>query len=121
MMNYHELIHMIKESVGAGEDESQDALEIVVENVAAHLTDPTRREFAAALPDELQSAAMMVPTADRLDEDLIEQLMDLENVDESQAKSQIRAAWHAVRDLFDHDEVEDITAQLPRRIISSLD
>jgi uncharacterized protein (DUF2267 family) len=120
-MRYHELIRRIKDNVGASEDESQDALELVVENVAAHLTDHTRRDFAAALPEELQSAAMMVPTANHIDEDIIEQLMDLEDLDESRAKQQIRAAWHALRDMFDTDEVEDITAELPRRMVASLE
>jgi hypothetical protein len=88
-MNYMDLILRIKMAASADEDESQDALELVVENVAAHLTDRTRREFAAALPDELQSAAQMVPTANHIDEDIIEQLMDLEDVDESNARKRI--------------------------------
>ncbi len=49
-MHYHELIRRIKDAAHADDSESQDALELVVENVAAHLTDHTRREFAAALP-----------------------------------------------------------------------
>jgi len=120
-MMYHELIRRIKEAAGAQEDESQDALELVVENVAVHLSDPTRRDFAAGLPHELQSAAMMVPTANHIDEDIIEQLMDIENVDESSAKQQIRAAWHAIRDMFDGQEVKDITNQLPKSVIASLE
>jgi len=80
-MKYRELIRRIKTSANANEAASQDALELVVENVAAHLTDRTRRGFAAALPDELQSAAQMVPTASHLDEDIIEQLMDLDDMD----------------------------------------
>jgi uncharacterized protein (DUF2267 family) len=121
MMKYHELIRRIKAATSAEEDESQDALELVVENVAAHLSDQTRREFAAALPDELQNAAQMVPTAQHIDEDIIEQLMDLEDVDEASAKKRIRAAWHAIRDVFDSSEVEDITAELPTRMVASLE
>jgi uncharacterized protein (DUF2267 family) len=117
---YHDLIRRIRAATSAEEDESQDALELVVENVAAHLTDQTRREFAAALPDELQSAAQMVPTAQHIDEDIIEQLMDLEDVDEVSAKQRIRAAWHALCDIFDTREVQDITAELPRRMVASL-
>lgn len=120
-MSYHELIQRIKEYAGAAEEESQDALEIVVENVAAHLTDPTRREFAAQLPDELQSAAMMVPTANHIDEDIIEQLMDLEDVDEGRAKQYIKAAWNALKDMFDRTEVEDITSELPRNMVAALE
>jgi uncharacterized protein (DUF2267 family) len=120
-MKYHDLIRRVKAATSAEDDESQDALELVVENVAAHLSDQTRREFAAALPDELQSAAQMVPTANHIDEDIIEQLMDLEDVDEMSARARIRAAWHALQDMFDSNEVEDITAELPRRMVASLE
>jgi uncharacterized protein (DUF2267 family) len=120
-MKYHELIRRIRAATSAEDDESQDALELVVENVAAHLTDQTRREFAAALPDELQNAAQMVPTAQHIDEDIIEQLMDLEDVDETNARRRIRAAWQAVSDIFDSHEVDDITAELPRRMVASLE
>ena len=120
-MSYHELIHRIKDVASTDEDESQDALELVVENVAAHLTDHTRRGFAAALPDELQSAAQMVPTANHIDENIIEQLMDLEDVDESRAKQRIRAAWQVLCDIFDSREVDDITSELPNDIIAALE
>jgi uncharacterized protein (DUF2267 family) len=120
-MNYYELVHRIKDASSADDDASQDVLELVVENVAAHLTDHTRREFAAALPDELQSAAQMVPTANHIDEDIIEQLMDLEDVDEKSARTRIRAAWQALTDIFDSREVDDITAELPRRVVAALE
>lgn len=120
-MSYYELIHRIKDVASADEGESQDALELVVENVAAHLTDQTRRGFAAALPDELQSAAQMVPTANHIDEDIIEQLMDLEDVDEHHAKQRIRAAWQVLCDIFDSREVDDITAELPKGIVAALE
>jgi uncharacterized protein (DUF2267 family) len=120
-MYYQELIRRIKDTASADEDQSQDALELVVENVAAHLTDQTRREFAAALPDELQSAAQMVPTANHIDEDIIEQLMDLEDVDEMNAKARIKAAWLALCDIFDTREVDDITSELPKKVVAALE
>ncbi len=120
-MNYHELIRRIKDMASANDDESQDALELVVENVAAHLTDHTRREFAAALPDELQSAAQMVPTANHIDESIIDQLMDLEDVDEMSARARIKAAWQAVCDIFDSREVDDITSELPHSVVAALE
>lgn len=119
-MHYHELIRRIKEAAGIGESDSQDALELVVENVAAHLTDHTRREFAAALPDELQNAAQMVPTANHIDESIIEQLMELEDVDETSAKRRIKAAWQALCDIFDSREVDDITSELPKQVVAAL-
>jgi uncharacterized protein (DUF2267 family) len=120
-MYYHELVRRIKSVASASEDESQDALEIVVENVAAHLTDHTRRGFAAALPEELQNAAQMVPTANHIDEDIIGQLMDLEDVDEGNAKTRIKAAWQALSEIFDTREVDDITSELPSQIIAELE
>jgi uncharacterized protein (DUF2267 family) len=105
----------------ANDDESQDALELVVENVAAHLTDHTRRDFAAALPEELQNAAQMVPTATHIDEDIIGQLMDLEDMDEGSAKRRIKAAWQALCEIFDSREVDDITSELPRQIVAELE
>jgi uncharacterized protein (DUF2267 family) len=120
-MKYRELIRRIKDATSTDDDASQDALELVVENVAAHLTDHTRREFAAALPNELQSAAQMVPTVNHLDESIIEQLMDLEDVDEHHARARIKAAWQALRDIFDSREVDDITAELPRNVVAVLE
>jgi uncharacterized protein (DUF2267 family) len=120
-MKYQELISRIKEAVGSADDASQNALELVVENVAANLTETTRREFAAALPEELQSAAMMVPTANHIDEDIIEQLMDIEDVEESQARQHLRAAWQAVKDMFGTREVDDITAELPHHMVAVLE
>ncbi|MGB4795690.1 MAG: DUF2267 domain-containing protein [Candidatus Saccharimonadales bacterium] len=120
-MKYHALITKIKHIAGARDDESQDALELVVENVAVHLTDRTRRDFAAQLPDELQTAAMMVPTASVADDDIIEQYMDIEDVDEHRARDYLRAAWQAICELFDREAVEDITSELPRTMVAVLE
>lgn len=120
-MTYRDLIRRIKDAASTDDASSKDALELVVENVAAHLTDQTRREFAAALPNELQSAAQMVPTASHIDEDIIDQLMDLEDVDETGAKRRIKAAWQALCDVFDGHEVDDITAELPRQVVAALE
>ncbi len=119
-MKYHSLIKKIHRIAGAREDESQDALELVVENVAVHLTDHTRRGFAAKLPRELQSAAMMVPTAGATD-DIIEQYMDLDDVDEHRARDYLRAAWQTICELFDRESVQDITAELPHTMVAVLE
>ena len=79
-----------------------------------------RRGFAAKLPEELQSAAMMVPTASAED-DIIEQYMDLEDVDEHKARDYLRAAWQAVCELFDRESMDDITAELPRGMVAVLE
>ena len=120
-MKYHSLIKKIKNLANAHDEVSQDALELVVENVAMHLTDHTRRGFAAKLPQELRSAAMMVPTAGTVDDDIIEQFMDIDDVDEHRARDYLRAAWQALCELFDRESVEDITAELPRRMVAVLE
>ncbi|TAH33403.1 DUF2267 domain-containing protein [Candidatus Saccharibacteria bacterium] len=120
-MKYYDLIRRVKDSAGAEDEESQDALELVVENVAVHLTDPTRKEFAAALPSELQHAAQMVPTASHLDEDIVSQLMDLEDVEEHEAKNYIRAAWQAIKDIFGDREVDEIKSELPHNMVAVLE
>ena len=120
-MKYHTIIHKIKAIAGAREDESQDALEVVVENVAANLSDTTRQSFAAQLPDELQSAAQMVPTITHIDEDIIDQLMDLEDIDEHRARTHIKAAWQTICELFDTESVKDITEELPRKMVVTLE
>lgn len=120
-MKYHKLVQKIKHMAQAHEDESQDALEVVVENIAVHLSDSTRRGFAAKLPDELQTAAQMVPTASSIDDNIIEQYMDLNGVDEHRARKYLRAAWEAICELFDGDSVKDITAELPRGMVAELE
>ncbi len=112
-MKYIDLIRTIKASAGAEEDESEDALEIVVENVASHLTERTRQDFAAQLPAELQEAAYPLPAIAHLDEDIIDQLMDLNDVDEHRARRYVQAAWQALLELFDRQEADDIKAELP--------
>jgi uncharacterized protein (DUF2267 family) len=119
-MKYRELIYRLKDSAGT-ENASEETLELVVENVAAHLSAPMRREFAAALPAELHNAASMVPTATHIDTDIIEQLMDIEDLEESQARRRIRAAWQAIKDVFDSSEVEDIRAELPHKMVVVLE
>jgi len=118
---YRDLIRRIKEAAGASYDSAQDVLELVVEKVAVHLSDPMRREFAANLPRELQSAAQMVPTVQHLDEDIVGQLMDLEDIDEVGARARIKAAWQALCDMFDSHEVSEITAELPYQVVAVLE
>lgn len=115
-MKYKELIRKIKLLSGARDDESEDALEVVVEHVAANLTDYTRRGFAAKLPGELRSAAQTAPTMTHFESDIIDQLMDIDDVDEHHAKKMLRAAWRALREHFDDESVEDIEAELPPNV-----
>ena len=115
-MKYIDLIHKIKQIAGAKPDESADALEIVVENIASHLTDYARKRFSARLPEELQTAAQTPPTAYIIDDDIVDQLMDIDDVDENQARENLKAAWQALAEQFDTESVEDIRAELPQHM-----
>ena len=115
-MKYTDLIRKIKNVSGAREDESKDALEVVVEHIATNLTDYTRKGFAARLPKELQDAAQTEPTMATIDEDIVDQYMDIDDIDEHHARQTLRAAWLALTEQFDPESVEDITAELPPRV-----
>jgi len=120
-VKYNSLIQKIKYLSQAHEDESQDALEVVVENIAVHLDDVSRRDFASKLPEELQTAAMMVPTASSIDDDMIERFLEIDDIDELTAKQYIQAAWEAITELFDTDILRDIIRQLPRKMVAVLE
>lgn len=119
-MKYSQLVHKIKAIAGAGEDESEDALEVLVETVAVNLDTYSRKGFASRLPTELRSAAQMELTASHLDEDIVDQLMDLNEMDEITARKILRAAWRALIELFDSESAEDIQAGLPPHVKSVL-
>lgn len=119
-MKYSELVRKITKITGANPEESQDALGVVVEKIASHLNGYERRGFAAKLPRELKYAASVEPTIEMLDEDMVDQLMDLHDVDESQARRSIRAAWNVITEIFDPESIEDIKAELPRNMIMAL-
>ena len=115
-MKYAQLIQKIKVIAGAQYEESEDALGVVVEAVAVNLDEYSRKGFASRLPTELHAAAQMVPTVTQLDSDIIDQLMDLDDIDETKAKRTLRAAWRTLIELFDSESAEDIRAGLPPKV-----
>src|SRR5438105_4107724 len=113
-MKYRELIKKVQHYSGFSDSESQDALQLLVESLAVHLTEGERKDFAAQLPQELQDIALSVyATENNSKEDILQQFMDLEDIDESRAKKQIKAAWRALKDAISGGEIEHIKAQLP--------
>jgi uncharacterized protein (DUF2267 family) len=120
-MKYSEIIHHIQTTAAASDGGSQDAIELVVENVAAYLPPQMRYRFAAGLPPELQSAAQMLPAVKSEDEGIVEQLMHQDRVDKISAQQRIRAAWQALYPAFDTHEVVEFKAQLPRNIVVALE
>jgi uncharacterized protein (DUF2267 family) len=115
-MKYRQLINRVQEYSGDfSDEESRDALEMMVESLAVHLTEGERKDFASQLPQELQDIALSVyATEENSNEDMVQQFMELEDIDEAHAKKQMRAAWRALREVLGGGQVEHIKAQLPR-------
>jgi len=120
-MKYRELIKKVQNYSGFSDDESEDALQMMVESLAVHLNEGERKDFASQLPERLQDLALSVFANERNShEDIVEQFMENERIDESRAKKQIFAAWQALKDGLSKGEVEHIRAQLPNRTVAFL-
>jgi uncharacterized protein (DUF2267 family) len=117
-MTYRQLIKKVQGYSGFSDSESKDALEMMVESLAVHLTEGERKDFASQLPPELQDMALSVyATDENSKEDIIEQFMEVEHISESRAKKQIFSAWKAIKDAISPGEIKHIKAQLPNSIV----
>jgi uncharacterized protein (DUF2267 family) len=120
-MKYRELIKKVQSYSGFSDAESQDALEMMVESLAVHLTEGERKDFASQLPQQLKDMALSVyATEKNSKEDLVDQFMEYEHIDESRAKKQIHATWKALKDALSKGEIEHIRSQLPNRTVAFL-
>jgi uncharacterized protein (DUF2267 family) len=120
-MRYREIIKKVQKYSGFSDSESKDALDVMVETLAVHLNEGERKDFAAQLPEELQSMALAVyATDENSKQDILKQFMELEHIDERRAKKQIAAAWQALKEAISGGEAEHIKAQLPNKVISLL-
>jgi uncharacterized protein (DUF2267 family) len=120
-MKYRQLIKKVQDYSGFSDEESTDALQLMVESLAVHLNEGERKDFASQLPEELKAIALAVyPTDENSREDILKQFMELEAIDESHAKKQIKAAWHAIKDAISGGEIEHIKSQLPKRMLPLL-
>lgn len=120
-MKYREIIKKVQDYSGFSDSESQDALQMMVESLAVHLTEGERKDFASQLPSELQDIALSVlPTEESVNQDILDQFMEIQEIDENRAKKQIKAAWQALKDAISGGEIEDIKAQLPNQTVALL-
>ena len=120
-MTFREMVKKMQHYSGFSDSESQDALELMVESLAVHLTEGERKDFASPLPQELKDIAMSVmPTRETAKQDMLEQFMQLQDIDEKRAKKQILCAWKTLKDAITPGEIEDIRAQLPNRTVALL-
>jgi uncharacterized protein (DUF2267 family) len=121
-MKYHELITHVQKYSGFSNEESEEALELMVVTLAIRLEDSERKDFAKELPEKLHDIAMTVrSTEDNWREDLLKQFMDLQRIDENRAKRQIKAAWKALKEAISYREVQDIKSHLPNHTVALLD
>lgn len=120
-MGYREMIKKVQNYSGFSDSESEDALQMMVESLAVHLTEGERKDFASQLPEELQDIALSVqPTEDTAKEDIIEQFMGTQEIDEKRAKKQVYSAWQTLKDAISMGEINHIRSQLPNRTVAFL-
>jgi uncharacterized protein (DUF2267 family) len=120
-MKYREMIKKVQNYSGFSDAESEEALEMMVESLAVHLTEGERKDFASQLPQKLKDMALSVyPSEENAREDIVEQFMEYEHIDEGRAKKQIHATWEALKDSLTKGEIEHIRAQLPNRTVAFL-
>jgi uncharacterized protein (DUF2267 family) len=114
-MKYREIIKKVQTYSGLDDQESEDALQTMVEVLAVHLPEGGRKDFAAELPEELEDIALSVwPTEVTAREDIIEQMADLQDIDQNHATTMIKAVWQALKDAISPTGIKDIRDQLPR-------
>jgi len=120
-MKFRELIKRVERYSGFSDQESKDALELMVESLSVHLTEGERKDFASQLPRELQAIALSVwPTREIAKQDILQQFMKVQGIDEKRAKKQILCAWKAIKDAISPGEIDDIRAQLPNKTVAFL-
>ena len=119
-MGLRELIKKVQFYSGFSDAESQQALELMTENIAARLNDGERQDFASQLPAELQEIALSAKTEGKHESDLIQDFMDKEGIPADRAKKQILGVWRAFKDAISPGEIDDIRAQLPNETVAFL-
>lgn len=120
-MQYPELIEKVQNYSGFTRDESEDALQVVVESLSVHLTEPERKDFASQLPERLQAIALSVyPTEANSKQEILLQVMYLQKVDQIKARRQVEAAWKAIKEAVSDGQIKHIKAQLPKTTLSYL-
>ena len=120
-MNFREMIKKVQVNSGFSDTESEDALEMLVENLAVHLEKGERKDFASQLPQELKDIVLTVSDTEQDPQlDLLQQFMDVEQIPEDRAKKQLLAAWEALKSALSAGQIEHIRAQLPNSTVALL-
>ena len=120
-MNLRELIKNVQQRTGFSDDESKDALQMMVEALAVRLNERERLSFAAELLEELQDLALAVyPTHENSSMDIVKQFMEMEHIEANRALQQIQAAWQALKDVLSSSKLNHLRSQLPSSLVAYL-
>lgn len=119
-MKYRELVKTVQLNSGFSDSESEQALRLVVESIAAQLNDGERKDFASQLPSELEELALEAAPGRVEPEELCEELSELEDIDEGHAKKQIFAVWESLKDALSDGQIHHIRDQLSSRWLAWL-
>lgn len=113
-MNYREIIKKIQHDSGFSDEESETALDTLVESLAERMTDEELRKFASQLPQELKDVAMATPMEDRDERhmDIVAEFMIKEQISEAHAKKQVLSAWSALKSFVSEGQISHIRSQL---------
>lgn len=117
-MAYRDIVKKVKDYSGFSDQESEVALDVLVETLAEHMPDDRLTHFASQLPAELQDIALSTALVERQvhDNDIVEELMDKEMIDEAYAKKQVQSAWAALKSFISERQVEHIRSQLTPQV-----
>lgn len=112
-MEYPELVKRVQNYSGFTRDESEDALQVMVESLSVHLPEPQRSQFARRLPGLLRDIALSVlPTEQNSKQDILKQVMELQRIDARKAKKQINASWKALSETIGNNRTKEIKSNL---------
>ncbi len=113
-MGFRELVRRVQRYSGSSNQESKDALELMVESIAVRLNESGRKDFASQLPEYLSDIVLSVyPSEENSRGDLINQFMQYERTNEGRARQMILAAWKALKDAISERQLNQIKSQLP--------
>lgn len=120
-MKYRDIIKKVENYSGLPHEEAEEALQTFVEVLAVHLTEGERKDFASELPEELEDIALSVwPTSNNIYVDIVEQVAELQDIEEAHAAKEIKAVWHALKDVVNPAKLDTILSELPRSFASAI-
>lgn len=121
MAKFYDMVKTVQTASNFSDDESRDALEMMVESIAVHLPERERLEFAEQLPVELHDLALSVlATPENSRMDLLKQFMLIEHIPRSRARRQIACAWKALKRTVDITKLQRFKAFMPRTSMALL-